>query len=111
MELHYKKWKWSDLIPAAIALIREGEGTTLVLPVAVAAAEGFDATQPMAWITLNVHSALDGVGLTAAVSTALADAQIAVNVIAAFHHDHLFVPEAQAARAIEVLRQAASAAG
>ena len=56
---------------------------------------------------LQVHSALDGVGLTAAVAGALAAAGIACNVIAAFHHDHLFVP---AARAGAVLL-AAQAAG
>jgi hypothetical protein len=54
-------------------------------------------------ITLTVPSALDGVGLTAAVATALADAGIPCNVVAAFHHDHLFVPAAMAKRAVRVL--------
>ena len=56
-----------------------------------------------AWITLRVHSALDAVGLTAAVSTALAGAGISCNVIAGYHHDHLLVPADRAADALEAL--------
>lgn len=67
----------------AFALIREDEGTTAILP---------DPAGDFARITLTVHSALDGVGLTAAVAGALAERGIACNVVAGFHHDHLFVP-------------------
>ena len=51
-----------------------------------------------AWITLGVESPLTAVGLTAAVSTALAEAGIACNVVAAMRHDHVFVPFDRAAR-------------
>ena len=54
-------------------------------------------------ITLRVHSALDGIGLTAAVSAALTEAGIACNVVAALHHDHVFVPAPDAARALSAL--------
>ena len=67
----------------AFAIIREDEGTTAILP---------DPAGDFARITLTVHSALDGVGLTAAVAGALAERGIACNVVAGFHHDHLFVP-------------------
>jgi uncharacterized protein len=50
-----------------------------------------------------VHSALDAVGLAAAISTALADAGLGCNVIAGLHHDHLLVPEDRASEAIQVL--------
>ena len=87
-----------DVVPAdAVGWFREAEGVSVIVP-----AESCDAL-PMAWITLTVHSALDGVGLTAAVSGALADAGIACNMVAAHHHDHLFVPEGDADRAMRVL--------
>jgi hypothetical protein len=54
-------------------------------------------------IELTVRSALDGVGLTAAVASALAEAGIPCNVVAAFHHDHVFAPAAMAERALAVL--------
>jgi hypothetical protein len=41
---------------------------------------------------LEVHSALDAVGLTAAVSHVLTGAGISANVVAGYTHDHVFVP-------------------
>ena len=103
--LDARRWAFvlvEDAVPAdAFALIREDEGTTAILP----AAEG-----DFARITLMVHSALDGVGLTAAVAGALAGRGIACNVVAGFHHDHLFVPWARADEALEVLRRLAASA-
>ena len=85
--LDARRWAFAlveGALPAeAFALIREDEGTTAILP---------DPCGGFARITLMVHSALDGVGLTAAVATTLAEAGIACNVVAGFHHDHLFVP-------------------
>ncbi|PRY94825.1 hypothetical protein BCF33_0426 [Hasllibacter halocynthiae] len=82
----------------AIATFCEVEGWSCIRP----AAEGEEA---FALISLRVHSALDGVGLTAAVSGALAREGIACNVVAALRHDHLFVPEADDARALAVLER------
>ena len=50
------------------------------------------------------YSSLAGVGLTAAVSGALAEAGIPCNMIAALRHDHLFVPEEMGDRAMQVLK-------
>jgi hypothetical protein len=55
-----------------------------------------------------VHSELEGVGLTAAVSSALAEVRIACNVVAGFHHDHLFVPWERRGEALVVLQRLAS---
>lgn len=89
----------------SLALFREDEGTALVLAEEDATLHGFDLSMPMVRIVLEVYSALDGVGLTAGVATALADEGIPCNMIAAYHHDNVFVPEPMAARAIEVLKE------
>jgi hypothetical protein len=89
----------------AIGMLTEAEGESFILKAEDAAALGFDCSQRMRQITLRVHSSLVGVGLTAAVSSALARSQIPCNVVAAFHHDHLFVPEALAEQALQVLVQ------
>ena len=90
----------------ARALVREAEGVTLVLPFGHPALP--EGALAMRQITLRVASALDGVGLTAAVATALAERDIPCNVIAGFHHDHLFVPADRAEEALEVLRRRAA---
>ena len=48
-------------------------------------------------------SSLEAVGLTAAVAGALAAEGISANVVAAFHHDHVFVPAGRAAEAMACL--------
>jgi hypothetical protein len=56
-------------------------------------------------ITLSVHSSLDAVGLTAAVSTKLTQVNISANVIAAYYHDHVFVASKDAQRALSALNE------
>ena len=89
----------------SLALFREDEGVALVLNEADAARHGFDLLMPMCRIVLEVFSALDGVGLTAGVASALADEGIPCNMIAAYHHDNVFVPEPMGHRAVAVLKQ------
>ena len=79
----------------------EAEGLSLIVPLD-AAPQG---ALPMRCITLQVHSSLEGVGLTAAVSAALAQAGIPANMVAGYHHDHVYVPSADADRALKVLQQ------
>lgn len=86
----------------AIAMFAEAEGPSFIIPIETAEALGIEALA-MRQITLTVHSALDGVGLTAAVAQALAARGIACNMVAAFHHDHVFVPDAQAEAAMAAL--------
>jgi uncharacterized protein len=87
----------------------EDEGLTLIVEKDAADAAGLPYDLVTAWITLTVNSALDAVGLTAAVAVALADAGLSCNVVAAVHHDHLFVPEPAAAAALAVLADLAAA--
>ncbi len=77
----------------AVVTVAEPEGLTLVLPRERADELGLPYTFVASWITLQVHSALEAVGLTAAFSTALTSEGISANVVAGYFHDHLFVPE------------------
>lgn len=89
-----------DGVPAeAFAIIREAEGTTAIIP-----QERGDFVR----ITLMVHSALEGVGLTAAVVGALAAKGIACNVVAGFHHDHLLVPWERRDETLAILQRLAA---
>ncbi len=88
-----------------IALIREPEGVTLILSEADALELGLPIRFRAAWITLQVHSDLTAVGLTAAFSTALGNAGISCNVIAGALHDHIFVPVEQGQQALRVLSE------
>ncbi|WP_038516612.1 ACT domain-containing protein [Streptomyces noursei] len=92
---------------APVVTVAEPEGLTLVLRQEDADAAGLAYAYVAGWITLRVHSALEAVGLTAAVATALADVGLSCNVVAGFHHDHLFVPYESAGRAVAVLEDLA----
>ncbi|MDI2035292.1 N-acetyltransferase [Paenarthrobacter nitroguajacolicus] len=101
----YALWPHGRPVEGAIeAAVREAEGLTVVLHREEADRLGLSYDFVAAWITLQVHSALEAVGLTAAVSAALTHAGISCNVLAGFHHDHLLVPVADVSRAMEVLR-------
>jgi hypothetical protein len=90
-----------------IIMVHETEGLTLIVPRDQAEAAGLAGSFPSRMITLTVASALDAVGFLAAVTAQLAEAGIAVNAVSAFHHDHLFVPEARADEALEIFRRMA----
>ena len=92
----------------AEAIIREDEGPTVVMKRSDADAEGIPYDFVAAWITLTVHSDLAAVGLTAAFSTALANAGISCNVLAGFHHDHLLVPSDRRDDALAALARLAA---
>lgn len=94
-----------ELLGAALGTFREAEGVSAIVP-----AELVAHAPVFARIVLTVQSDLEGVGLTAAVSTALAGAGIACNVVAALHHDHLFVPADRAGEALAILQALASGA-
>jgi uncharacterized protein len=88
----------------AVATVEEPEGLTVVLSKAEADRIGLAYGFVAARITLALHSELDAVGLTAAVSAALAASWISCNVVAGAHHDHLFVPFDRAGEALAILR-------
>ena len=89
---------------APLATIREAEGLTLVLTLEDAELSGFIYEGHFKRITLRVHSSLEAVGLTAAVSTALANHGISANMLAGYFHDHILVPSEDAEPAMACLR-------
>lgn len=93
-----------------LASVVEPEGPSLVMSQEDADRAGLAYDFVAAWITVGVPSALHAVGLTAAVSTALAGAGVSCNVIAGRHHDHLLVPDDRAQDALGVLRELARSA-
>lgn len=87
-----------------ICTFKEDEGLTVVLEKNSALKANLQFDEVFKKITLQVHSSLEAVGLTAAVSTALANNGISANVIAAYYHDHIFVPSSKSDIAINVLQ-------
>lgn len=87
----------------AIVCFQEKEGRSVIAPQSALRAQALDPVFPCRRITLNVYSALEAVGLTARVAQVLTEAQISANMVAALHHDHVFVPAEQAGRALDVL--------
>ena len=95
-------WTGGMLPFAPFATVAEAEGMTVVAPLAALTAIGI-VSEGWARISLTVQSDLAAVGLTAAFAAALTEAGISCNVIAGYHHDHLFVPWDLGPRALAVL--------
>jgi hypothetical protein len=86
-----------------VATMLEREGLSVVCPEQDAVSRGWKVLFRSAWIQLGCATALDGIGLTAAVSTALAGAGISCNMVAGAYHDHVFVPVERAAEAAQLI--------
>ena len=82
----------------------EQEGISLIIGKSIAEQYGIAFETTFRAITLQVHSSLQAVGLTAAVAGRLAHHGISANMVAAYHHDHIFVPTGDAERALQALR-------
>ncbi|MCL6739773.1 ACT domain-containing protein [Sphingomonas sp. RB56-2] len=99
-ELHADRYSISEASKPTLgdgdfAIVREAEGLTLIRP---------DPSGEWARISLGVHSSLDAVGLTAALSSLLAEAGISANIVAALRHDHIFVQWDRREEALAILR-------
>ena len=86
-----------------LCMFQEIEGTTVIISRQQADYAALPYSIVCSWITLTVHSSLEAVGLTAAVSKALTEANISCNVVAAYYHDHIFVAAQDAKKAMNVL--------
>ena len=88
-----------------VASIMEAEGLTLVIPEAKAIENHISYDAVFRCITLQVHSSLEAVGLTAAFAQKLTEKSISANVIAGFYHDHIFVQQDYADKALSALQE------
>lgn len=84
---------------------QEDEGATLILEDSQAKLINVATSEVFSAISLTVHSSLEAVGLTAAISTALANDGISANIIAGYYHDHIYVPEKKATKALNCLNK------
>lgn len=101
----------NDYLPLKpVGLFFEEEGLTLILRQEAAEQAGLAASAPLRCITMMVHSSLEAVGMTAAMAAALTKEGISANVVAAYYHDHIFVPAADADCAVAALRALAASA-
>ena len=102
---HFPGVSFEDKPPfRSLGAFDEREGLTLIVSRSEAEMHGLPFETVLRAITLNVRSRLEAVGLTAAVAGRLAQHGISANFVAAYYHDHVFVPAADAARALEILR-------
>jgi hypothetical protein len=86
-----------------LAAVQEPEGLTLIIKAQDAQRENLPFHGLFRCIRLEVHSSLESVGLTARLSTALAEQGISANLIAGAHHDQVLVPEQSAVQALQIL--------
>lgn len=87
----------------ARGIFHEKEGMTLILEYDEAIRTGLVPDFVARRIELTIHSDLNAVGFMARIAQELAAAGIPCNPVSATWHDHLFVPEALADRALRVL--------
>jgi hypothetical protein len=95
---------WAELISLRTVrdiamLFQEAEGLTVI----TSAQDDTPKDNRWVWLELSVFSDLHAVGFLAKVAAALSDAGIPCNAVAAYHHDHIFVPEPQAEPAIAAI--------
>ena len=86
-------------------IFEEEEGTTLILLKRDAETYVLPYEFPCRMITLNVHSSLEAVGFMARIADALSKEGMGVNPVAAFFHDHIFVPDGRQEDALRVLHR------
>lgn len=86
-----------------IGTFSEKEGLTIIASVIYLRENNIQFDGPYAKLTIEVHTSLQLVGLTAVLSKQLAENGISANVVAAYYHDHIFVQYEHRQKAIELL--------
>lgn len=87
-----------------VMTFREKEGSTVILRKELADELTLKYDFVVSWITLEVHSSLAAVGLTARFSSVLAAEGISCNVVSGYYHDHIFISATDAPKALNLLK-------
>lgn len=95
---------WAELVNLRTVrdiamLFQEAEGLTVITK----AVGDTPRHNRWVWLQLDVYSDLQAVGFLARIAAALTQAGVPCNAVAAYHHDHVFVPEAKADAAIAAI--------
>jgi uncharacterized protein len=90
--------------PCPSGFFKERERVTLLIRKSDAERHGIPFHTVLQAVTHNVHSGLEAVGFTAAVTNRLARHGISANIVATYYHDHILVPVPNAERTLQVLR-------
>ena len=107
--LHSPVYVYTQTCPLGLeplSFFREPQGRSYLLEREEAEREKLAFTFPCRCIQLEEETALTAVGITAKVAAVLAEYDIPCNVVAAYHHDYFFVPEAMAEQAVALLNAA-----
>jgi uncharacterized protein len=88
-----------------VLLFREKEGFTVILRRRMADNLNLNYSFITAWITLPVHSPLQGAGFIADFSKAFSNSNIRFNMVSAFYHDHVFVDSKDVHKAMGILNR------
>lgn len=89
----------------ALCTFKEKEGISAILDRPSADGNAIQYSSVWKMISLSVNSSLESIGMLAAISTRFAKERIPLNVISAYHHDHLFVPVQFAEKAMALLKK------
>lgn len=86
-----------------LGTFNEPEGLTLIATKDYLEKMSITCEGPFAKLTIDIHTSLELVGLTAVLATKLAESEVSANVVAAFYHDHVFVQYSLRQKAIDAL--------
>lgn len=107
VEYGFASKKEKDVVfsDSILGLVRETEGTTIIAPKKYFEENAIPYDGPYARLTIEVHTSLDLVGLTAAFARKLTENNISANVVAGYFHDHIFVQYESRQKAIDAIYQ------
>lgn len=91
------------LVNDVLGTFYEAEGLTVIANIDYLKSKQYEFEGPFAKLTVEVHTSLELVGLTAVLATKLAEAEISANVVAAYFHDHVFVQYDLRSKAMDAL--------